>query len=160
MRARVCVRVCVCVGVRVTWRSFYQGLHMEALSFFRDMSTTCRSPVEVASTLHPLLTIELGVSGIGYDEVVLPVGDGGGGGDEHDDDAEDEDDEDADDEDEDVSVLSVNGVAGDVVATVTGPVGWIELSLWPRWVMRLAPRVTSRPGVAAKHRDTSEAQRV
>lgn len=106
-------------------------------------------------------SIELGVSGIGYDEV-LPDGDvGGGGGDEQDDDDEDEDDD--DDEDEDVS--SVNGVvgegpraAGDVA--VVGPVGWIELSLWPRWVMRFAPRVTSRPGVAARHRDTSEAHRV
>jgi len=116
--------------------------------------------VEVPSTLHPVLTIEFGVSGIGYDEVVLPVGDWGGGGDEQDDDAEDEDEEDADDEDEDVSVLSDNGVAGDVAAAVAGPVGWIELSLWPRWVMRLAPRVTSKPGVAARHRDTSEAQRV
>lgn len=112
------------------------------------------------STLHPVPTIELGVSGIGYDEVVLPVGDCGGGGDEQVDDADDEDEEDADDEDEEVSVLSVNGVAGDVAVAVAGPVGWIELSLWPRWVMRLAPNVTSRPGVAARHRDTSEAQRV
>jgi len=78
--------------------------------------------VEVESVLHPVPTIELGVSGIGYDEVVLPVGDGGGGGDEHDDDADD-DAEDEDDEDEDISVLSVNGVAGEVVTAAVGPVG-------------------------------------
>ncbi len=85
------------------------------------------------SVLHPVPTIELGVSGIGYDEVVLPVGDWGGGGDEHDDDADDDaEDEDDEDEDEDISVLSVNGVAGEVVTAAVDPVGWIELSRWPR----------------------------
>jgi len=90
--------------------------------------------VEVESVLHPVPTIELGVSGIGYDEVVLPVGDGGGGGDEHDDEADDDaEDEDDEDDDEDESVLSVNGVAGEVVVTAAvGPVGWMELSRCPR----------------------------
>lgn len=88
--------------------------------------------MEVESVLHPLPTIELGVSGMGYDEVVLPVGDGGGG-DEHDDDADDDAEDEDEDDDEDVSVLSVNGVAGEVVVTAAvGPVGWMELSRWPR----------------------------
>lgn len=73
---------------------------------------------------HPLLTIELGVMGIGYDEV-LPVGDGGGGGDEQDDDDDDdeEDDDDKDDEDE-MSVLSVSGAAAVAEAVADAePVG-------------------------------------
>lgn len=141
----------------------YQGLQTDwcaPLAVFRDMSTTCRRPAvaDVAST-QPLLTIELGVRGIGYEDV-LPVGDGGGGGEEQDDDDEDADDDEDDDADE--SVLSVNGADGErpVADAAAVPVGWMELSLWPRWVMRLAPKVTSRPGVAAKHRETSEAQRV
>lgn len=86
--------------------------------------------VDVAS-MQPLLIIELGVRGIGYDDV-LPVGDGGGGGDEQDDDDEEADDD--EDEDADESVLSVNGADGeraDADAAAV-PVGWIELSLCPR----------------------------
>lgn len=103
-----------------------------------------------SDALQPLLTIELGVRGIVYDaDETLLTGDWGGGGDEQDD---------SDDvEDDDVSVLSVSGADGELAA---GPAGWIELSLWPRWVMRFAPNVTSRPGVAARHRDTSDAHRV
>lgn len=86
---------------------------------------------------------------------MLPDGDGGGG-DEH----EDENDEDDDAQ----SVFNVSGADGELAGAgavvVAEAVGWIELSRWPRCVMRLAPKVTSRPGVAAKHRDTSEAQRV
>jgi len=133
---------------------------------FRDMSTTCRRPADVSDG-QPLLTMELGVGGIGYDEAVLSVGDCGGGGDEQEEDDDDDDEEDAEEDEDDVSVLSVNGTDGERVAAaaaeapaVADPTGWMELSLWPRWVMRLAPRVTSRPGVAARHRDTSDAQRV
>lgn len=94
-----------------------------------------------ASEPHPALTIELGVKGIGYDDdAVLPVGEGGGGGDEQDEDADEADEQDVDDE----SVLSVRGADGERVAQVVTadddeteavaevPVGWIELSLWPR----------------------------
>lgn len=59
---------------------------------------------------QPLLTIEFGVMGIGYDEV-LPVGDGGGGGDEQE---EDDDDDDEEDDEDEMSVLSVNGAAAAV----------------------------------------------
>lgn len=105
------------------------------------------------------LTVEFGVNGIGYDDdKVLPVGDGGGGGDEHDEEEEDDDDEEEDDDDE--SVLRVSGADGDAAGAAAPVVGWIEFSLWPRWVMRLAPNATSNPGVAARHRDTSDAQRV
>lgn len=122
-----------------------------------------------------MASIELGVRGIGYDEVVLSVGDCGGGGDEQEDDDDDDDEEQDADEDPDndnESVLSVSGVVGERASEAAGddddddddapvdPFGWIELSLWPRWVMRLAPNETSSPGVAARHRDTSEAHRV
>lgn len=87
----------------------------------------------------PQLTIEPGVNGIGYDDV-LPVGDGGGGGVEQEEEADDDDDDDeeADDDDTEESVWSVSdadgeratgGVAGDVAAAADPPVGWIELSL-------------------------------
>lgn len=112
-------------------------------------------------------TNRTGVIGLWYDDdEALSVGDSGGGGDEQDDEADDEADDDDDDEE---SVLSVKGVDGergddeadgDDAAAAADPFGWIELSLCPRCVMRLAPKVTSKPGVAARHRDTSEAQRV
>lgn len=113
----------------------YQGLHTDwcvPLAVFKDMSTTCRRLevviVDVVS-MELLLIIELGVRGIGYEDV-LPVGDGGGGGDEQDDDDEEAD----EDEDDDESVLSVNGADGERADAdaVAVPVGWIELSLWPK----------------------------
>lgn len=115
----------------------YHGLHTDwsaAVAVFRDMSTTCRRPVRASTAAQPWLTMELGVSGIGYDEVLLPDGDGGGGGEEQDDDDEEEDDDDEEenDDDADESVLSVSGADGERVAAAavdgdevaaSGPVG-------------------------------------
>lgn len=101
------------------------------MAVFRDISTTCRSPLP-----QPPLDIELGVMGIGYDDDVLPVGDWGGGGDEQDDMDDDDEAEDEDDESEsETAVLSVSGADGErsvavVVVVVVAPaaVGWMELS--------------------------------